>query len=170
VNVFTVEPERQAALVDLLADATIAVINRFPGYVSANIHRSLDGTKVVNYAQWCRVEDYEALLADPVAQQHISRPSSCPGTGQLHIPRITATRNSSKGGIMTQTDRQTVHAQAAFDRRGILDDVKARLSAISDTLSDSRIDVGQLREDVAELTAVTGRAWWRAARPFLRVT
>ena len=71
---------------------------------------------------------------------------------------------------MTQTDRQTVHAQAAFDRRGILDDVKARLSAISDTLSDSRIDVGQLCEDVAELTAATGRAWWRAARPFLRVT
>ena len=66
MNVFTVEPGRQAALVDLLADATIAVINRFPGYVSANIHRSLDGTKVVNYAQWCRVEDYEALLADPL--------------------------------------------------------------------------------------------------------
>ena len=72
------------------------------------------------------------------------------------------TRNSSKGGIMTQTDRQTVHAQAAFDRRGILDDVKARLSAISGTLSDSRIDVGQLRKDVAELTAITGRIAWLA--------
>jgi antibiotic biosynthesis monooxygenase (ABM) superfamily enzyme len=73
VNVFTVEPERQAALVDLLADATTAVINRFPGYVSANIHRSLDGTKVVNYAQWRRVEDYEAMLADPVVRQHVSQ-------------------------------------------------------------------------------------------------
>jgi len=63
---------------------------------------------------------------------------------------------------MTQTDRQTVYAQAAFDRRGILDDVKARLSAISGTLSDSRIDVGQLRKDVAELTAITGRIAWLA--------
>ena len=66
---------------------------------------------------------------------------------------------------MTQTDRQTVHAQAAFDRRGVLDDVKARLSAISGTLSDSRIDVGQLRKDVAELTASpdASRGWLTSA-------
>ena len=65
VNVFTVEPERQAALVDLLADATTAVINRFPGYVSANIHRSLDGTKVTMYSKWNSVEEYEAMRRDP---------------------------------------------------------------------------------------------------------
>ena len=56
----------------------------------------------------------------------------------------------------------TMQAQASFDRRVVLDDVKARLSAISDTLSDSRIDVGQLRRDVDELTAITGRIAWLA--------
>lgn len=57
---------------------------------------------------------------------------------------------------------KTMQAQAAFDRRVVLDDVKARLSVISDTLSDSRINVRQLRKDVDELTAITGRIAWLA--------
>jgi antibiotic biosynthesis monooxygenase (ABM) superfamily enzyme len=91
MNVFTVEPERQAALVELLADASITVMNRFPGYVSANIHRSLDGTKVVNYAQWRRVEEYEAMLADPVAQQHISEAAAAAVTFEPHLYRVEFT-------------------------------------------------------------------------------
>lgn len=97
VNVFTVEPGRQAALVDLLADATTAVINRFPGYVSANIHRSLDGTKVVNYAQWRRVEDDEAMLAEPSVQQHISRAAAAAISFEPHLHRVEFTDQASQG-------------------------------------------------------------------------
>ena len=50
-NVFSVEPANQQAVIDVLVEATQAVMNRLPGFVSANIHRSLDGVKVVNYAQ-----------------------------------------------------------------------------------------------------------------------
>jgi antibiotic biosynthesis monooxygenase (ABM) superfamily enzyme len=39
VNVFTVEPDRQQELVDLLARATDEVMQHLPGFVSANIHR-----------------------------------------------------------------------------------------------------------------------------------
>jgi hypothetical protein len=85
-----------------------------------------------------------------------------PKNGQSDLLRITASRNSNKEGIMTETDRQTVQAQTAFDRRLVLEDVKARLSAISDTLSISRIDVGQLRQDIDELTAITRRITWLA--------
>ena len=63
---------------------------------------------------------------------------------------------------MTEIDRQTLQAQAAFDRHVVLDNVKARLTAISDTLSDSRLDVRQLRKDIDELTAITGRIAWLA--------
>lgn len=91
MNVFTVEPGRQAALVDLLADATTAVVNRFPGYVSANIHRGLGGTKVVNYAQWRRVEDYEAMLADAVVQQHISRAPAAAISFEPRLYRVELT-------------------------------------------------------------------------------
>ena len=71
VNVFTVRTERQNALADLLVAATRDVMRQLPGFVSANIHRSLDGRNVVNYAQWRRVEDFNAMLGDPRAQAHM---------------------------------------------------------------------------------------------------
>ena len=51
INVFTVAPEDQQRLVDVLVDATQTVMRKQPGFISANIHRSLDGTRVTNYAQ-----------------------------------------------------------------------------------------------------------------------
>ena len=41
-------------------------------FVSANVHRSLHGTKVVNYAQWRRVSDLEAaMLRNSIAQEQM---------------------------------------------------------------------------------------------------
>lgn len=50
INVFHCEPTNQQALVDLLIESARAVCH-LPGWLSANIHRSADGTRVVNYAQ-----------------------------------------------------------------------------------------------------------------------
>jgi heme-degrading monooxygenase HmoA len=52
INVFTVAPHEQQRLVEVLVDATQSVMRKQPGFVSANIHRSLDGRRVTNYAQW----------------------------------------------------------------------------------------------------------------------
>src|SRR3546814_13742244 len=41
------------------------------GFISANIHRSLDGGRVANYAQWRTKADFEAMLADPACQEHM---------------------------------------------------------------------------------------------------
>ncbi len=38
-----------------------------PGFISASVHKSLDGTRVVNYVQWCRRGDFEAMLRNPDA-------------------------------------------------------------------------------------------------------
>ena len=51
INVFTVNPDNQQQLVDLLDEATTQVIRHQAGFISANIHASLDGTRVVTYAQ-----------------------------------------------------------------------------------------------------------------------
>ena len=51
INVITVAPGNQQRLVDVLVDATQAVMRKQPGFISANIHRSFDGTRVTNYAQ-----------------------------------------------------------------------------------------------------------------------
>jgi heme-degrading monooxygenase HmoA len=71
VNVFTVKPENQEKLVTLLTDATEQVMRNLPGFVSANIHRSLDGKRVVNYAQWKSEDDFQAMKSDPEAQKHM---------------------------------------------------------------------------------------------------
>jgi heme-degrading monooxygenase HmoA len=67
INVFTVDPAEQQHLIDRWQQATDEVIRHVPGFVSANIHRSLDGTKVVNYAQWESQEAFQAMLRDPEA-------------------------------------------------------------------------------------------------------
>jgi hypothetical protein len=56
INLFTCEPENQQSLIDVLVESSRAVCH-MPGWLSANIHRSADGRRVVNYAQ---CDSYEA--------------------------------------------------------------------------------------------------------------
>jgi quinol monooxygenase YgiN len=65
INIFTVEPANQHQLLDLLARATDTAVRHAPGFISASLHRGLDGTKVVMYAQWRSIEDYEAMRQNP---------------------------------------------------------------------------------------------------------
>jgi hypothetical protein len=67
-----------------------------------------------------------------------------------------------EGGIITVAHHPTPPTQAAFDRRRALEEVRARLSAISDTLSDFRIDAEELRKDADELDAIMSRIAWLA--------
>lgn len=70
INVFTVEPADQQRLIDLLNDATETTMRHVPGFISANIHASTDGTRVANYAQWESEGAFKAMLADPKAREH----------------------------------------------------------------------------------------------------
>ena len=65
INVFTVASANQQRLLDLLARATETSVRHAPGFISASLHRGLDGTKVTMYAQWRSVEDYETMRRDP---------------------------------------------------------------------------------------------------------
>jgi len=65
INIFTVDPAKQKELMDVLVRATEAFVRHAPGFISARLHRSLDGTKVAMYAQWQSREAYEAMRRDP---------------------------------------------------------------------------------------------------------
>jgi quinol monooxygenase YgiN len=71
INVFTVEPRRARRLAELLTIATAEVMQHLPGFISANIHLSTDGSRVVNYAQWENAEAFHAMLNNPRARKHI---------------------------------------------------------------------------------------------------
>jgi quinol monooxygenase YgiN len=73
INVFTVDPAKQDELVDLLARATDASVSRAPGFISATLHRGLDGTKVTMYAQWQSREAYQAMRGDAASRPYLER-------------------------------------------------------------------------------------------------
>jgi quinol monooxygenase YgiN len=85
INVFTVEPERAVELAGLLDDATETVMRHVPGFISANIHVSTDGTRVVNYAQWESAEAMQAMLADPAAREHMAPAAALASSFDPHL-------------------------------------------------------------------------------------
>ncbi len=86
INVFTVERENQQRLVE----ATEKTMKHVPGFVSANIHKSLDGFRVVNYAQWRKREDFEAMMKNPEAQKHM-KPISEMAKFDAHLYELSET-------------------------------------------------------------------------------
>jgi quinol monooxygenase YgiN len=89
INVFTVRPEQQQRLVDLLVEATEAVMKYQPGYVSANIHKSVDGTRVTNYAQWRSREAFEAMLNDSEAEAHMKEAARIAEKFEPHLYEVS---------------------------------------------------------------------------------
>jgi hypothetical protein len=63
INVFTVKPENQQALVDHLIGAA-SVARQVPGWRSISIHKSIDGRSVVNYAQAESLEAQERIFKE----------------------------------------------------------------------------------------------------------
>jgi hypothetical protein len=65
INVFTVPPEKQDELIALLTEVTRRNVRHHKGFVSASLHRGIDGEKVAMYAQWASIEDYASMRRNP---------------------------------------------------------------------------------------------------------
>jgi len=66
-----IEIERSRALRSCARGSPARPPSVFQGFVSANIHKSLDGTRVVNYAQWRSKDDFEAMVKSPEVAPHM---------------------------------------------------------------------------------------------------
>lgn len=73
INVFNVEPIKQQKLLELLDQANENCFRHTPGFISANLHRSLGGTKVAMYAQWRSPEEYFAMRSNSAALPYMQR-------------------------------------------------------------------------------------------------
>jgi quinol monooxygenase YgiN len=73
INVFTVDPVNQDELLELLIRATQSSVRHVRGFVSASLHRSLDGAKVAMYAQWRSIEDYQAMRSNPATSPYMEQ-------------------------------------------------------------------------------------------------
>jgi quinol monooxygenase YgiN len=61
INTFRCEPANQDEVVRINMDIVDQVASKLPGFVSATIHRSVDGTRVINYLQWESADALDAM-------------------------------------------------------------------------------------------------------------
>ena len=69
INIFTVDPADQDRLIAILTAATETSVSRAKGFISATLHRGIDGTKVTMYATWQTMADYQAMRSDPAPRR-----------------------------------------------------------------------------------------------------
>lgn len=68
----TVEPERQEEWVHYIEEMTRRQITA-DGFVSCSVHRSVDGTRVLEYVQWETPEQRLAALDDDAGHEHLAK-------------------------------------------------------------------------------------------------
>jgi hypothetical protein len=94
INVFTVAPDRASELAEVLTTATDDVMQHVPGFISANIHISADGSRVVNYAQWTDATAYEAMFSIPDAREHMGRAASIAEAFDPHLYTVVSVHHA----------------------------------------------------------------------------
>jgi heme-degrading monooxygenase HmoA len=62
LTTFEVTPGTCDDLLDDLRDAYASVISKQPGFISAALHVNDARTRIANYSQWRRREDFQAML------------------------------------------------------------------------------------------------------------
>jgi quinol monooxygenase YgiN len=94
INTFTCAEAHQEQLVTELDKATAEIFRHHPGFISGNIHASLDRTRVINYAQWASLEAFDALQALPEVQKHLAQVMTLVESSDPRICTVRATYHS----------------------------------------------------------------------------
>lgn len=68
INTFRCAPQHQDEVVRINIDIIEQVASSSPGFISATVHRSVDGIRVINYLQWESVEHLTAMQNSPQFQ------------------------------------------------------------------------------------------------------
>lgn len=73
VNVFTLQPENEQKLVELLEEGTSSIFSKQPGFISESIHRTSDAKRLVLYGQWEGRQYIEAFRTKPEVGQYFKK-------------------------------------------------------------------------------------------------
>lgn len=69
ITTFEMTPATAHELMEHLEAAYQEVIRHQPGFVAASLHMNDAMTRICNYSQWARREDYQAMLRTPEMRQ-----------------------------------------------------------------------------------------------------
>ncbi|MBA2677618.1 MAG: antibiotic biosynthesis monooxygenase [Ktedonobacteraceae bacterium] len=100
IEVLRVDPIHQQELVESMHRAT-EILTRQPGFVSVNLHRSLDGTHVVNYVQWKGEELLTAAQQLPALREYRIEYQKLASTHESDIYDVVYTDDRSDQGVTT---------------------------------------------------------------------
>ena len=62
ITTFETSPGNCQDLLDALRDAYQSFISKQPGFIAAGLHVNDAQTRIANYSQWTRREDFQAML------------------------------------------------------------------------------------------------------------
>lgn len=65
ITTFETTPGRCDDLMEALSDAYAQFISKQPGFIGAGLHVNDAQTRIANYSQWERREDFQAMLRTP---------------------------------------------------------------------------------------------------------
>jgi HD-like signal output (HDOD) protein len=82
--------ENQPQLTALLTEAANSIYRHLPGFASASVHRSLDGVRVTNYAQWRTRAEFEAVRGNPAVAPFIEQVRALISDADAHLYEIAA--------------------------------------------------------------------------------
>lgn len=68
---FDIEADQQQELSEKIQQLVRDIVSKQPGFISANLHLSTDGQKVLNYFQWESQQAFDAFRQDEEKQQQI---------------------------------------------------------------------------------------------------
>ncbi len=90
ITVFTCAEALQGELVATLDRATRETYAHLDGFISANLHASLDQTRVVNYAQWRTIEDLDRAQGSPDVRKHLGEIMAIAESADPRLFRVRA--------------------------------------------------------------------------------
>lgn len=73
ITTFEVSPGTAHDLMEALEEAYDSFIRHQPGFLSAGLHMNDAQTRICNYSQWLRREDYQAMLRTPDMRERSRR-------------------------------------------------------------------------------------------------
>ncbi len=65
ITTFEMTPGTAQDLMDALSSAYAEFISKQPGFIGAGLHINDAQTRIANYSQWQRREDFQAMLRTP---------------------------------------------------------------------------------------------------------
>ncbi|MGD1859042.1 MAG: antibiotic biosynthesis monooxygenase family protein [Leptolyngbyaceae cyanobacterium] len=92
IVLFRVQETQQAVAIAQIKQL-FAIAKQQAGFVSANLHRSLDGVKIANYAQWTSAAALEKFKALPEVQTRWTELQSLVEEADSHVYEVVASES-----------------------------------------------------------------------------